>query len=188
MCTGSGSPGLLSASARKRWMSRWWGSSRGMSAAGTTLPTAASDQRRARLGPFFFVRPPSKSIQRRDNVGCRSVYHDRHEWTPGFPDVVHPGAQSGGLGPGPTLRNAGCIAQIGGPTSKMHSQCVGIHQELTARLAKSPAAQQAEIRVLPGVVQFANTHIKSCAHQYPKIMKHFSDGRRAAAPGAEHDN
>ncbi|MGA7467149.1 hypothetical protein [Mycobacterium sp.] len=65
---------------------------------------------------------------------------------------------------------------------------MNIHQQLTTRLAKSPAAQQAEIRVLPGVVQFANTHIKSCAHQYPKVMKHFSDGRRAAAPGAEHDN
>ena len=58
---------------------------------------AGGDQVSRRLSPLLFVRPPSKSIQRRHDVGCGSVNHDRHERTPGFPDVIHRDAKNGVL-------------------------------------------------------------------------------------------
>ena len=105
---------------------------------------AGGDQVSRRLSPLL-VRPPSKSIQQRHDVGCGSVNHDRHERTPGFPDVIHRDAKNGVLHTGSPFREAGSMAMIDGPISKFHSQGMNIHQQLTARLAKSPAAQQAEI-------------------------------------------
>ena len=88
---------------------------------------AGGDQVSRRLSPLLFVGPPTESIQRSHDVGCGSVYHNRHQWTPGRPDVVHRNAKSGVLHTGPTFRNAGGIAMIDGPISKFHSQGMSIH-------------------------------------------------------------
>jgi hypothetical protein len=59
---------------------------------------------------------------------------------------------------------------------------------LSTGRAEGPAAQQAEIRILPGVLEFAHGHIESSAHQHPEMMQHFGDRRRATTPRAENDN
>jgi hypothetical protein len=75
-----------------------------------------------------------------------------------------------------------------GPTAKFRRYRRSIPLQLSTGRTESPATQQAEISILPGVLEFAHCHVESSAHQHPEMMQHFGDGRRATTPRAEDDN